>query len=293
MKLILILCFVVNTAYAVFPIIDVQNVNGDYLDEKGSAFAEKAYYALPKVKISHKDISIKFNKREKNLIISDPSTTVELEFDFSFLNVFKAFAFDNSYIKSNTKLFTLGSNVLDMYIDQQKYHMEDVILETDVRNVQVPDDEDLTILDGIVLNAAVKIKKISFSKFRDIVFDDLRIENPSKISEINHFQLKSQKNALPMIIRFLKFNIDKGRFRGIAKIDSYINLWLRMSGTIKTNKENTLIDMHLQRAKLGWFSIRGTILKMARRLKLDGLTVKGSHIIVDLGSSSLKNKIKP
>lgn len=276
--------FFVNSVFAAFPIIDVQNISGDYLDGKGTAYAEKAYYVLPKVKIAHKDIAIEFNKKEKNLIINDPSTTVELEFDFSFLNVFKAFTFTQLDIKSDDKLFKIDSNFLDLYIAPKKYHMKNFYVETDVRNIPTQDDEDITIVDGLVLNAGMTIEKIEFDSFDDDVFGDIRIENPEYIEEIIQLEKKSKKIAVPMIVRFVEYSIKEGVFVGKAKIDSYINLWLRLNGKVKTNKENTLLDIHLTRAKLGFFSIKGTLLNMVKRLKLDGVTVKGSHIMVDLST---------
>jgi len=284
MKLLFVSMLLINSALASFPIIDVQNVSGDYLDGKGAAYAEKAFYALPKVKIAHKDITIEFNKKEKTLIINDPSTTVELEFDFSFLNVFKAFSFNNLDIKSDAKHFKIDSEELELFIAPKKYHMENFYVETDVRNIPTQDDEDITIIDGLVLNASMTINKIEFGSFDDVIFDDIRIENPGLLDEINLIQAKSKKIAVPMIVRFVNYNIKEGKFSGKAKIDSYINLWLKLNGNVTTNKENTLLDIHLTRAKLGFFSIRGTILNMVKNLKLDGVVVKGNHIIVDLST---------
>jgi hypothetical protein len=283
-KMILISLLVMNSAIAAFPIIDVQNISGDYLDGNGTAYAEKAFYVVPKVKIAHKDITIEFNKKQKSLIINDPSTTVELEFDFSFMNVFKAFTFNNLDIKSDAKLFKIDSERLELFIAPKKYNMEEFYIETDVRNIPAQDDEDITIVDGLVLNAAMSIKKIEFAGFDDVVFDDIRIENPTFTTEANVLAEKARKTNIPMIVRHVDYTIKEGKFAGKAKIDSYINLWLRLNGIVKTNKDNTILDIHLTRAKLGFFSIKGTILKMVRNLKLDGVVVKGNHIIVDVST---------
>lgn len=293
MKFLIFCLFLINpfnNVWAEFPTIDIHNVNGEYLDEKGSAYAEKAYYAISKVKISHQNIHLDFNKKEKNLVISDPSTTVELEFDFSFLNVFKAFEFTNLDVKSNAKVFTINSEELDIYIDKKKYDLDGFVVQTDVSEIPTQDDEDITIIDGLVLNGTLGINKIQFSNFEEIFFQDLKVENPENKKEINELESKGMSLNIPMIVRLLKLNIKEGLFSGRAKIDSYINLWLKIGGSIKTNKENTILDIHLTKAKLGIFSVRSTLLNMVRRSGLDGVKVNGNHIIVDLATVVLGKK---
>jgi|LULF01.1.fsa_nt_gb hypothetical protein len=274
-------CFL-GLAHAKFPRIDVVNVNGNYYEGAGHASAQKAFYVLPKARIFHENIDIRFNKKESNLVISDPSTEVTLDFDFSFLNIFKAFSFNNLGIKSTDKLFTIRSDDMNLHISPTVYHMENFLVETDVRNIPVGDDDDITIVDGLILNAALSFKTLEFQDFDNEFFNDLKDENHNNKVQIEQILEKRQKWMLPMIVRFLKFNVKDGRFYGKTLIDSYINLWLRLDGKVKSNKENTKIEIHLQRAKLGIFSIRGTLMNMVRRLKLNGVQVKGHYIYVNL-----------
>ena len=150
MRTFLLILFFMNPVFGAFPLIDVKNINGDYLDEKGSASALKAYYVVPKVKIKHSDITISINKKEKNLVINDPNTSVELDFDFSFLNIFKAFSITNLNIKSDKKIFSIDSEQIDLFISKQKYDLTNVYLETDITNLDIGTDEDITIVDGFL-----------------------------------------------------------------------------------------------------------------------------------------------
>jgi hypothetical protein len=286
-KIILLLLITPTFVFGAFPTIDVRNVNGDYRDEKGIAYAEKASYALPQIKISHSQIEFNFNKFEKSLIISDSSTTVELEFDFSFLNIFKAFSFTAVNIDSTDKIFNIQSEQLDLYIEPKKYHMSNISFFTDVEAIPTQDGQDISVIDGLILNAGLKIEKIEFEHFDEVVFDDLRVENPISHLEVKKIQNeKNYKLKLPMIIRKTNFTVKEGVFNGRAKVDSYINLWLRLGGKISTNKENTVIEVFLIKAKLGIFSIRKTVLKMVKRLNLEGVTVDGNKIRVDLATVS-------
>ncbi len=284
MKKFLFSLFFVQTAFASFPIIDVHNITGEYLDAKGKAYAVKAYYEIEKVKIAHSEITIDVNKKQKNLVINDPNTSVQLDFDFSFLNVFKAFEFRGVDIKSDKKLFTVRAPELDFFISPKHYDLSNFFFETDVRNIPVGDDEDVTVVDGIILNARLFTAKMQFKNFDEQVFDEIRIENPGLNEKVSEMLKKAQSATIPMIIRHIKFSVKEGKFFGRAKLDSYINLWLRLWGNITTDKENTFLDIHLSKAKLGYFSIKSSLLGMVKRLNLDKVTVKGDHIIVNLTS---------
>ena len=278
----ILLCLLPVFSFGEFPSININNLTGDYLDQKGTAHADKARYKISKVKIAHENIYIDFNKKVKNLVIKDDTTSVELDFDFSFLNVFKAFSFKQVQIQSTKNLFSLGGSNLDLYISKKKYHLSDYFIETNVKGFSRTANRDITLVDGLILNAGFGIKKIEFAKFDDVIFDDIRIENPEKIEEANQLERRGQSLEIPMIIRNADYKIHRGSFMGKAKIDSYINLWFRVWGDISSDKDNNFITIKIKKAKLGFFRITRTVLNMVKDLKLDGVKVSGNTITVDL-----------
>lgn len=282
MKLFLMLNLVIANAFAAFPIIDVQDLEGSYLNEKGTAHAMKARYVLPNVEISHEDIDVNFNKEEKKLRISDPQTSVILDFDFSFMNIFKVFDFSGVEVQSTDKLFWLKALDLDIFIDKKEYNLDEVYVETDVRNIPTQDDEDITVVDGLILNAVIRAKRLGFRDFDGKFFDNLREENPSLVAEVNGLESKRLNWNLPVIVRHLNYVVKEGNFTGRALMDSYINLWLRIGGVMKTDKKNTVMTIELNRAKLGIFSVRRTLLRMVRNLKLEGISVDKNIITIKL-----------
>jgi len=286
--LMVLLCLVANVAFAKFPQIDIKGINGDYLDENGRAHADKAYYVLPKVKLSHQDIQIDFNKKDSNLVIRDPNTTVTLEFNFSFLNIFKAIGFENVNIKSDEKVFTVNSDVLDLYIQPKKYQMSDVLVQTDVTNIPTSDDDDFDILDGLLMTGKIVVEKMTFKDYDVIIFDDLRDENPGFDDEITTIENRINKMKIPLVVRHLKFSMDNGTFTGKALLDSYVNLWLNLAGSMKVNKEKTLLTIEIDTVKLGIFSFKKTLLRQLKKLNLDNVTVDGNKILVNLKSKLFK-----
>ena len=283
-KIAWLFCLFPALTFANFPIIDVEELNGTYLDEKGSAHAVKASYVLPKVEIKHQDIDVIFDKMEKQLRISDPATSVILDFDFSFLNIFKSFDFSGVDIKSTDKIFALQSDLVNLFINEASYDLEDFYIETDVRNIPTQDDEDITVIDGLILNALLRIKNLRLSDVPPKeFFQEMRGENPELIAEINELELKNKKNLkVPLIVRNASYVVKEGAFSGKALMDSWINLWLRFSGEMNTNKENSEITIRIDRAKLGIFSIRGMLLRRVRNLNLEGLSINGNTITVNL-----------
>lgn len=275
-------------AYASFPEINVEELNGTYLDAKGRAHAMKAQYVLPKVEIKHENIDVVFDKVERKLRISDPSTSVTLDFDFSFLNIFKSFEFTGVEIKSTDKLFWVQSDVLNLFINDTSYNLDEFYVETDVRNIPTQDDEDISIVDGLILNAVFNTKTLRFSNVdKERFLEDLSAENTDKLEEIS--VLKADKD-IPVIVRNISYVVKDGVFHGKALMDSWINLWLRLSGKMSTNKENSELSIRLDRAKLGFFSIRGTLLKRVRALNLEGVQVIGNEIKVKLDTVILGNR---
>lgn len=287
MKWLILLTLILNVAHAKLPVIDIKGINGDYLDENGRAHAEKAFYALPNVEIRHQDIEIDFNKNDKSLIIRDPSTTVKLDFNFSFLNIFKAIGFENVNIKSNKKIFTVTSDILDLYIKPQKYHIEDILVETDVTNIPQSDDDDFDILDGLLLTGKIKANKMNFKDYDIIIFDDLRAENPEYIQQINELEAKVEKNKIPLVVRLISFSMDRGKFTGAAKLDSYINLWLRLNGSMEVNKDKTLLTIQISKVKLGIFSFKKVLLKQLSKLELNNVKIDGDKILISLKNDLL------
>ncbi|MEE2671139.1 MAG: hypothetical protein VYA54_05485 [Bdellovibrionota bacterium] len=275
-------------AFGSFPEINVEELNGTYLDAKGRAHAMKAQYVLPKVEIKHENIDVVFDKVERKLRISDPSTSVTLDFDFSFLNIFKSFEFTGVEIKSIDKLFWVQSDVLNLFINDTSYNLDDFYVETDVRNIPTQDDEDISIVDGLILNAVFNTKTLRFSNVdKEKFLEDLRLENNDRIEEISN--LSSDKN-IPVVVRNISYVVKDGVFHGKALMDSWINLWLRLNGKMSTNKENSELTIRIDRAKLGFFSIRGTLLKRVRALNLEGVQVIGNEIKVKLDTVILGNR---
>lgn len=282
MKILLLALLISTSAFAKFPLINMKSINGDYLDENGRASAEKAYYVLPNVKISHQNIEIEFNKQDNNLVIRDPSTTVELGFNFDFLNIFQAIAFQDVNIKSNEKVFTVTSEVLDLYVKPKQYRLHELMIQTDVSNLPQTDVDDIDILDGLLLTGKIDSKKMTFRDYDVIIFDDLRADNSEHIEEINELEKTVNKFKIPLIVRHMKFDMDRGKFTGRAKLDSYINLWLRLNGSMKLNKDQTLLTITLNKVKLGIFSFKRILLKQLRKLKLNNVKIVGSQILVTI-----------
>jgi hypothetical protein len=278
MKSILLTLFVLNTAMAGFPIVKVIEMSGEYNNKKGTAYAEIADYDLEDVKISHKDIDVKFNKIEKNLILRDDNTSVQLKFDFDFLNVFSALSFEGVDIFSGGNKLDMNFDNLNIFVEEDTYHLNKVDLVSDVTQYNT-DGRDISILNGLLLNGEVKMNYLDFGKTKAS-----EINKELAIFNLAQLNAKEEKNKIdiPVIARYLNLNLAKGKFTGSVLLDSWVNAWIRMNGVVKNlEKENKLI-ITLERAKLGWFSIKGLLLRKVRNLGVESISVEGQNIIINM-----------
>jgi len=282
MKALLILTTLVTTnAMAAFPLAKFENLYGEFVNENGKAYAESAKYDLNQVKITHKEIEVKFNKKAKHLVIKDNNTTVELKLDFSFLNVFRFLSFEGVNMQSSLKNFELNLDKLNLFIQPNDYVLDEMRVSTDLTQVNGPVSDDTTVLDGIVLNGEITIKSLAFGKIDETVFIKSMIEeNPTLSADIvNTFIPK----AIPITARNLALNLKKGMFSGQVLLDSWINANLYIGGEIKNLAKENKLQINLQRAKLGYFSIKRLVLKNIKKLGLDSVGVNGQVITVNLG----------
>lgn len=273
-------------SYADFPIFSAKEINGKFINDKGFASASSISYKLPKISIKHSEIDLNFDRVEKSLLITDEATSAKLDFDFSFLNVFKAFRFGDISINSIPNRFESSIDLLNLFINNQTYKMSGISLFSDIGVTQF--NGKISLIDGILLKSILEIEKVKFAKFNPDIFNLFIEENLSVQNNFFQDLIKCIKDKkLPkMIIRHTKFEVNEGKFTGVAIVDSYMNLMLRMNGTINSNEDNSEIIIKLNKAKLGLFSIRSTIIKRIDRLGLNGVSVNGNTIRVVLKPES-------
>lgn len=283
MKKILIMTLLIShQAFAAFPLVKFSNLQGEFADQRGTAYAESAKYDIDKVKIAHKEIEVQFNKKEKHLVIRDPNTTVELGFDFSFLNVFRSLNFTGANLDSTTKKFGIAIDELNVFVAPSAYELNELLVTTDLTQVDDPNSDDTTVLDGFVLNGALAIKSLHIGKINQDEFIDLIVkENPDRKDEI--VKLFPRNKMIPIVARNLKLKVDKGIIDGRVLLDSWINANLYIGAELKNLPKQNKLQINLTRAKLGYFSIKKVILNSIRKLNIDTIHVNGQVITVDLG----------
>lgn len=286
--LILVILLSSISAWGAFPLINFENLSGDYANGKGIAYAESGKYTIPPVKISHKEIEVDFNKQQKHLIIKDDNTAVELGFDFSFLNVFRALNFSGVDIKSNQKKFAVFLETLNIYIDPNEYRVREIDVVADISKITDIGD-DIDVLDGFIVNGDLNITELSFGTIdKEAMVNDLVAENPKHKDKI--VQMFSKLKAIPVVARNLRMVVRKKTFSGSVKLDSWINLNAYLGGKIDYDKKNNKITINLLKAKLGYFSIRKWALNSIKKLKLENITVSGTNIIIDLEKTILTSR---
>lgn len=280
--LITFLTFISVQAFAALPLINIDNMSGDYRDSKGNAHAEAGKYIIRNIRISHQDLFLSFDKKEKSLEIKDGTTLVTIDSQFNFLDIFKSFSFEYVDVVSNKKTFSINAESFDLFLAPRNYTFSDVKITTDISHLPQSERERSTIIDSLLVDANFKIQKIKRTRPESDFYSDLAGENPKHQAEIAKLYDASKFLSLPMIIRYVDFDVKNGELSGMAKVDSYINLWFRAWGSVKSNKDNSFLKITIRQAKLGYFTITRTFLRMVKALNLDNVTVKGNVITLKL-----------
>jgi hypothetical protein len=282
-KIYSIILFYSSLLHAHYPIIQIEDLNGVFVDGKGKASAESAYYDLKQAVISHKKIEVDISKPEKNLILKDPNTTVRLAFDFSFMDIFHSFNLEGLYLNSEDKIFDLDVLKSTFFIRDQEFHFYNPEIYSELPKTPVNEVNDgkknILILEGITQNCNFKFKELRFSTISEITTKDLEEENPELKAQVSEIF----KKLIP--IKGAKdFNLDikDKKFKSFVKLDSYIDMNFYMSGLTYLNDKKDQFIIQIDSAKLGYFSIKKFIFNKVRELQLDKVEIEGNSIIVSL-----------
>lgn len=278
-KLLILTSFIAINAMAFFPDIDVKSISGRYIDGKGSAFAHSAIYDLDVVKISHENIDVKFNIVSKNLVLNDKNTTVKLKYDFSFLNFLKAATFESLNIESKSKKFEVSAPEVNIFVDEDQIEFIEMGILSDLEGATINTDGDIDIFSGVLINGQIDIKKARMLSY-DLtdLYNDIVVEYP----ELNEDKSLQKTAKIPLIVRNLRLNLKESSFSGRALLDSWINAWVYVGGKIENDTKSKKVKITLTKAKLGVFSIRKILLRKLRKAGINGVTVRGNVITVDL-----------
>lgn len=284
MKTIFILAlFAGSTAFAAFPTVKVDSISGAYENKRGKAFARHASYDLDVVKVEHSELEVSFNNIDKNLVINDMNTSVRLKMDFSFLNVFKSLSFSDVNIRSNPKEFSSELGELRVFIDPSEYVLSNIQTTSDLTQTDV-DVSNISMLEGFLMNGDVSVESISLASSQKLeqVRTALEKELPKEFL-LDDNDLKDLKGiAIPLIGKQFRLVMKDKTFSGSVLLDSWLNAWMHFGGALEHDKKESELRIELRKARLGFFSVRGVLLRTIDKLALETVKVRGNWIIVDL-----------
>lgn len=276
-QLIVLILLCSSSAYAIFPKISAHGVSGYYKLGDGVAYAEYVEYELPEVKLVHKNIDVKFNKPEKNLVIFDNNTSVSIKFDFSFMNVFQIFDFKNVALNSENRKFAFNVDQIHVLLDPQEFTLNNVKLVADLKGVQL--NSEISFLEGFLINGELNVDDVLLGDF----IEKELLKGTDFLSEFKKNDIISK---VPVAGRMAKMHIHSGKFEGQVLLDSWINLWLRFGGDIYLSPDEKKLEIVLNRAKLGYFSIKSFVLKKLAKIQNERIKVEGNKITIEVDPAS-------
>jgi hypothetical protein len=109
-----------------------------------------------------------------------------------------------------------------------------------------------------------------------------------KLDELSQEGAKEALNTKKALNKFenVYFNINNGYATASLKTKIVFNVKVKMEGPISYDEETGELVMVLKKAKAGWLSVKGTILKTLREMDSKTVTVVGDSIRIKLGEAS-------
>lgn len=276
--------FISLAANADYPNLSVNNISGKFYEDKGTAFAQLANFEFQQVSLTQKNTKLDFDRPDKNLVLQNENTKIQLKVDFSFLNMLEFFEFNGVNIQSDLKRFNIDAPFFTVGIGKTgEYTLKNIEIESDISK-EPNVNQDIDILLGFLIKGEINIKSIFLGILdRKAFLKQILAENPGSEKLI---EKTFDKNAfLPLTIRNLRLLVKTSTFSGSAFLDSWLNATVYYGGKIEYQKEEKLLTVSLLKARLGYFSIRSLLLRTIASLGIDSIEVRGSDIIIDLGKT--------
>jgi hypothetical protein len=280
LKIVFGILLIVQSAFALYPQIDIQGLTGYYSHPKGSASALNASYKIPPVTISHKAITVEIKKETEEVEINDGTTSVAIDLNLAFLDVLKQFDFHETHIKSSKRMFKIDADRLKLNLGSKDFSIQEFSLGSNIENRTISND-DITMLDGFLLEGEISAKLIDFQgitskEFFQYLYDENQTEESRGPSDV--------EKMIPLLIRNASASFKDGAIKIYAKMDSWINAGLYINGTANVDWKKSTLSIDIQRAKFGYFSIKKLLLKQIRRLNISNVQVDGAKIVISFNN---------
>lgn len=262
-----------------FDKIDLKNFTVDYRDSKGSASFEKLSAKIGDYSLSFKDYQIDLIKEDDKIVFQKEDTSLLIEkIQGSVIDSVSVLSLDNA------SLYVEPEVALKFYMDGGEFELGDGVqslgqVSFECKSERGRDGDVMSFLRPCFKLGQLSIPYLNISEFSK---DSMAKVFPIEEIENQDFSEQIKKIKGPDSLKEIKLFIANNRYNLSLKTKFVLNLKLKMQGKAMYQEDQNRVVFTVEKAKIGFFSVRKLILKEIQKAGIKNVQVFGYNIIINL-----------
>lgn len=263
-KLIAAFVLISQISYAQMPVGKIENLNANYRSPAGTG--KVAYLNIEDFgEYKNANLEVENYNGLLQFMIEDK----QFELDLSMLGISDAEEINFSTLNFQNSDSSIGLNVASgMAKDQEKdFNLSFSSASITCQKAQTYEDIKTELLANCLNNANISLGKLDFQKqeltLQSFVQDNLEIQGGFDLSNF-------------------KVNIASGKYKAETKSSVSSGMTIKLEGLTNYNIDEKIIEIKIDKAKAGIFSIKSKIFDELRKIESESITVNEPFIYITL-----------
>ncbi|MFT6071093.1 MAG: hypothetical protein ACJAT2_002082 [Bacteriovoracaceae bacterium] len=262
-----------------FDKVDLKNFTLDYRDSKGAASFEKLEAKVGDFSLSFKDYQVDLQKDQGKILFQKDDTSLLIEqIQGSVLDSVTVLSLDNA------SLYVEPEARFKFHMDGGEFELGDGVqslgqMSMECKSERGRNGDILSFLRPCFTLGHLSIPFLNISEFSK---DSMAKVFPIEEIENQDFSEQIKKIKGPDSLKDIKLFIANNRYNLSLKTKFVLKLKLKMEGKAEYQEAQNRIVFSVDKAKIGFFSVRKLVLKEIQKAGIKNVQVFGYNIIINL-----------
>ena len=267
-KIFFLLSIVSSMSFA--QVIDIENLNLDLQQGQGSFSVDKLVFDNNDFNADFIDLNADLNSENGSTLISATGMSFKVKgTDISGSDLF----LNNAQVQSDFNRFYI--NCPSCEVNSNLVQLLNISCES---NEPAPKPYKDRLLNQCMERSDIRAKsmKLSSSETSKAVVETFVEVIERTVPSV--FRDRVRSRAMTDELEDIRLSIRNGKFRSEIKFKFVFRLKAKMSGTIVDDKDNGQLILTLEKAKVGFISVKSRVLKIVRDAKIKSIQVSGDRV---------------
>lgn len=271
--------FTASAAGMEFKKVDMRNFTVDYRNGIGTAAFEFLDVKVGDFSLNFSDYQVDVNKDGDKIIFAKEDTSLLVEkIQGSVLDSIGVLALHNASFLIDPEV------ALKFHMDGGEFEMGDGVHSLGSLSLECKSERSRNGDVMSFLRPCFKLGRLAIPELNinDLSKDTIGAFFP--VDEIEAEDLSEQVKKLkgPDVLKDINLMIYKNKYTLSLKTKFIVNLKLKMEGSAVYQEEQNRIVLSVDKAKVGWFSVRKKVMKEIKKAGIKNVQVFGYNIIINL-----------